>query len=115
MNLVTNIGFGKDLGATHTTSDHPVLSHVQSHSMSFPMRHPESLVVDREGDIGIVRLMYQLPNPVVALWKAYLGNRYWYGKQIRKLPWVGRAWAHARHSPGPSCGEGNANRKKTGS
>lgn len=96
VNLITNIGFGRGVGATHTDYDHPVLSHVESHSMPFPLRHPRSMVVDREDDMRIVKLMYQLPNPVLALWKEHFGNRYWYGRQIRRLPWIGQAWAHAR-------------------
>jgi hypothetical protein len=95
VNLVSNIGFGKDVEATHTGFDHPV-GNAGVRSLGFPLRHPELMVVDWLSDARLAEVFYRIPDPVWRLVRQTLLNRYWYGKQLRKAPLLGKAWARWR-------------------
>jgi len=92
MNLVTNIGIGAD--ATHTTHSGCDYADEPGSPISFPLRHPPFLAVDRVADARHFRTVYMPP-----LWpsiKGKLTNRHWYGKIVRQIPIVGRVWARIR-------------------
>jgi hypothetical protein len=44
VNLVSNVGFGAT--ATHTKVENPAIESVPVHQMTFPLRHPKSIVAD---------------------------------------------------------------------
>jgi hypothetical protein len=56
VNLVTNIGWG--VGATHTFDRDSVLANIPLGEMSFPLRHPPDVIVDREADQLIFENIY---------------------------------------------------------
>ncbi len=61
INLVSNIGFGQD--STHTKKgDHYVVA-LPKEGLSFPLRHPEDVAVDRRADIVTRDLFYRLSVP----------------------------------------------------
>lgn len=48
VNLVSNLGWGE--GATHTHDPNDPRAHMKASSMSFPLRHPESLIPHDQAD-----------------------------------------------------------------
>jgi hypothetical protein len=56
-NLVRNIGFTKE--ATHTQSDHPIMSNLTLEALSFPLVHPCSVERDKEADIWTEKNLFQ--------------------------------------------------------
>jgi len=56
VNLVTNIGWGVD--ATHTFNRESVLANIPAGEMTFPLRHPAGVSVDREADQIILENIY---------------------------------------------------------
>ncbi len=48
MNLVTNIGFGKD--STHTPDSSSPLANISTHSMFFPLQHPKKVIIDQNAE-----------------------------------------------------------------
>jgi hypothetical protein len=67
-NMVTNIGFGED--ATHTKAAVETMSYLPAEPMTFPLRHPEIMVRDREEDQLAFRRMcpWADPQPGMANW-----------------------------------------------
>jgi len=57
-NLVSNIGFGKD--ATHTKSEKNWEANFPTVAMQFPLRHPQSVELDRRADLFRVRKFFRL-------------------------------------------------------
>lgn len=61
-NLITNIGFAPD--ATHTTDKHSPFANVPTHPMSFPLKHPASLIADESSEWNRMK-MFKTPNVVL--------------------------------------------------
>ena len=59
VNLCQNIGFGPD--AQHNKEDNPKLAEVPVQEMSFPLRHPATLVRSREYDEFVFRELLAAP------------------------------------------------------
>ncbi len=56
VNLVTNVGFGGD--ATHTRDPRSVFANLTTRPAQFPLRHPDQVAVDDEGDRFLEDVMY---------------------------------------------------------
>ena len=96
VNLVSNIGFGKDAtitkDATHWAASLPVKA------MTFPLIHPRSVTRDIVFERKYFKEVVVAHQPIVrALWKA-LSNRYFYGALIRRIPIIGQLWQEWRRS-----------------
>jgi hypothetical protein len=46
VNLISNIGFGEE--ASHTKNPYDIRSNLPQHSMSFPLREPNEIEIDRD-------------------------------------------------------------------
>lgn len=57
VNLVTNIGFGKD--ATHTRQENSTLSNIRNLSISFPLVESEKIEIDRKADYRTFRKVFK--------------------------------------------------------
>jgi hypothetical protein len=53
VNLIRNIGYSSD--ATHTKSDHPILSNLIANETNFPIIHPKNIEVNEQADLFISR------------------------------------------------------------
>ncbi|WP_019503772.1 hypothetical protein [Pleurocapsa sp. PCC 7319] len=60
VNLVTNIGFGKDATHTHDTNEQRV--NLKRQSMSFPLEHPQFIVRDSQTDTFIQTNIHRMTN-----------------------------------------------------
>jgi hypothetical protein len=70
-NLVSNIGFGDD--ATHTTNSSDWQGAFPLQAMTFPLRHPESVVRDTREDRWIDLNVFQTKTPVGTALRRRLG------------------------------------------
>lgn len=57
VNMIENIGFGAD--ATHTLSTADELKQNKAHEMSFPLKHPDHVVLDRKSDNRYFSALYR--------------------------------------------------------
>jgi hypothetical protein len=95
-NLVTNLGFGADADATHTTFDHRV-GNMLATPLEFPLKHPPFLIPDREADVRLAEMVFQPAGKVSVSWiRTRLLNRHWYGGMVRRIPGVRRVWVAFR-------------------
>jgi hypothetical protein len=68
VNLVSNIGFGKE--ATHTTSSpNNPMANMQTQPMDFPLRHPPFTLHNFEADAFTREKIYGIPNQALAVEK----------------------------------------------
>jgi hypothetical protein len=95
VNLVSNIGFGAGIESTHTGFDHTV-GKMPVRPLSFPLHHPELMLVDGVSDAKMAEMFFRIPDPLRRLVKRTVLNRYWYGQQVRRVPLLGKAWARWR-------------------
>jgi hypothetical protein len=56
VNLVTNLGFGGN--ATHTRDPRSVFANLPTRPATFPLAHPEKIVIDEQGDRFLEDVMY---------------------------------------------------------
>lgn len=92
VNLVSNIGVGSDVDATHTGVDHAAGKR-PTYGLTFPLRHPEAMLVDTDSDARLAEEFFRIPDPTRRWVKGTLLNRYWYGQHLRRIPGVGTCWA----------------------
>lgn len=94
VNLVSNIGFGKE--ATHT---HDLDSPLSAHPVQClgTIMHPVSIKKSDSADRKIYKHCFA-PEPKWKLFIKSLGSRWTYGKIIRKIPVVGVIWSVWRRS-----------------
>ena len=60
VNLVSNIGFGRD--ATHTTGKDCVYSKMPVFNLSFPLKHPSWMIIDKKADGYTQKTHFNQPN-----------------------------------------------------
>lgn len=89
VNLVENIGW--DLEATHTQDPVDALM-LKAKPLSFPLKHPSRLKIDRRSDRRLFELIFV---PKRRLWERLLW-RHTYGVLIRNIPFIGPVWAKWR-------------------
>lgn len=67
VNLVSNIGFGKD--ATHTNDSNNELANLPVNAMSFPLQEPDEVVVDREFDDRVYQKLFKKKSLPRRVWR----------------------------------------------
>lgn len=90
-NLITNIGFHAE--ATHTRDARHPFALLPLRGVRFPLRHPASLTPDDAVDRRRAQEEFLRRSPWWDRLANALANRHWYGKLLRRVPVVGRAWA----------------------
>ncbi len=91
VNLVSNIGFGKD--ALHTKNKKHPCAELPLQKMEFPLKHPADLIVDEEADRRLaVMILPPKPSKMKRI-VLRLTNPHFYGKLVRGIPVFGRLWA----------------------
>ena len=96
VNLVENIGFGRD--ATHTTEEQPDFLSRKAGSMSFPMHHPV-VIKDNDQADAISADSIILPSPwMIKIMFRKLANKHLYGMYLRRIPILGKMWKRLRAS-----------------
>ncbi len=96
-NLVSNIGVGAE--STHTRDEAGTMA-AEDGSMTFPLRHPQRTRVDCRYDDRLFDAIFARPPTL----RERLSCRYTYGAAIRRIPVVGRLWAHWRSRKGAGAG-----------
>jgi hypothetical protein len=91
VNLVSNIGFGNASEASHTTFQHFV-GNFPVQPLSWPLKHPPRLIQNEQSDRGYARIFFRLVDPKWAAVGSRWGNKYWYGRFIRRIPAIGCVW-----------------------
>ena len=66
VNLISNIGFGKE--ATHTNDKNSELANLPSNSISFPLKEPSEVIVDREYDYQLYKKLFAKKNIPQRIW-----------------------------------------------
>ena len=94
VNLVSNLGFRAD--ASRTTDENHPFSLVQAEPMAFPLRHPLEKRCDSDADRRLAELAFVFERRPFARILATLGNKHFYGQQVRKIPLLGPLWARLR-------------------
>lgn len=70
VNLVSNLGCGED--STHTKKGDHRIAALRTQSLNFPLKHPESVVVDRQADRVSRELFFKL-SFLQYVWKIFKG------------------------------------------
>jgi hypothetical protein len=79
VNLVSNIGFGKD--ATNTSENHSFFANLQAAEIDFPLVHPKFLIADRISESRVFRDKFQVPitlkvdRAIRRSWRQYSSKR----------------------------------------
>lgn len=102
VNLVSNIGFGKN--ALHTKNKRHPCAGLALQNMEFPLRHPAGLTVDEEADQRLVIMIMPTKPSLLEAVRRKLFNRHYYGKLIRSIPILGKLWALWRRRAGGGRG-----------
>lgn len=90
-NLITNVGFDKD--ATHTRDTGHPFARLPTQAMAFPLRAPSALTADDEADRQRARAEFLRSPPRLRRIMNHVSNKHLYGQWLRRLPFVGPAWA----------------------
>lgn len=90
MNLISNIGFGKD--ATRTRDTKHRHSSLPVTAMKFPLVHPSSIGKDIAFEKRYYREAIVPRLSFVRVFLKVLPNRYFYGSIIRRVPVIGQLW-----------------------
>ena len=86
VNLVSNIGFGKD--ATHTLDVAHPFSRATTHKIELPLKHPSSILVDKKMDLHFAKNFFG----IVKLKKLALLKRiYRKIKRVKEKPGTGKS------------------------
>lgn len=102
-NLVSNIGFGPQ--STHTVDEDSWQANLRVWPMAFPMRHPAEVTVCERADRMTFRREFLHDPGLIRNYVERLRNRYFWGAQIRRLPFIGRTWARWRRGRVPIMGQ----------
>ena len=94
VNLVSNIGFG--LQGSHARKENHRHANVAVNDAGFPLRHPDTCLVDPAADARFARAVFAIDRPWwQRLWWR-ITNRHWYGSLLRKVPVAGTVWKQWR-------------------
>jgi hypothetical protein len=75
VNLVSNIGFGKN--STHTASATSSFANMQTSALSFPLKHPQKIDICIEADNQTASMHYiSKDNSIFHRWKRSFTKRY---------------------------------------
>lgn len=91
VNLVSNVGFGKDASNTTEVDNH--LANIPLYPVDFPLRHPPFVFRNAQADALVHKLRWAGPDPLTALYlkgkRTIKSPRYEIGKTFSKLSsWI---------------------------
>lgn len=74
VNLVSNIGFGKE--ALSCKNENDILANIPSESIAFPLKHPPFMIVDQKADLLIAKKVFHINETYTQRIKWYIKKSY---------------------------------------